>query len=141
MSAFGGSSLFMVVNDTGKNLLGINLDEPGVTLPDQVETLSDFVATVDQKTPPTDTLLADAAGGVGNSAFVSLYDFEDEGGSGEAQGGAQEISSLLGTQSLLASAAAIPEPGSLLLIGAALLALRISRRGRLARGALLHIPT
>ena len=138
VNPFARTGRFLVLSENPANPLGINLDEPEQTLPKQVEALSQFVAEVELPTPPDNTLLADAAGGTGDSAYGALYDFEDEAGAGTTQRGFQEIPSLLGAQSLLASAATVPEPGSLILIGTGLLALRMRHRSRLARDGLLQ---
>ena len=50
LSAFAQSGRFLVLNDRGSNLLGIDLDAPTEVTPAQVETLSDFVA--DFEPPP-----------------------------------------------------------------------------------------
>ena len=138
VNPFARTGRFLILNDNPANPLDINLDEPEQTRPKQVGTLSDFVKEVEVATPADSNLLADAAGGTGDSAYGALYDFEDEAGAGTTQRGFQEIPSLLGAQSLLASAATVPEPGSLILIGTGLLALRMRHRSRLARDGLLQ---
>lgn len=133
---------FLIMSENSANPLAINLDEPEQTLPKQVETLSAFVKEVEVATPPDNNRLADAAGGTGDSAYGALYDFEDEAGADTTQRGFHEIPSLLGAQSLLASAAAVPEPGSLLLIITGMLALRIQQRARCAGtvASSAHLP-
>ena len=142
MNPFARSGRFLILNDNIANPLDINLDEPEQTLPTQVEMLSDFVKEVEMATLPTNNLLADATGGTGDSAYGALYDFDDEAGADTTQRGFQEIPSLLGAQSLLASAAAVPEPGSLLLIVTGMLALRIHQRARCAGtvASSAHLP-
>lgn len=129
---FSGTASYLVLSDGGRNILGVDLDQPDDAPPTEIDTLANYVAEVDSNLPrphaPTPTsgnnLLTDATGGVGDSAFVSLYDFEDESGNptgnGEAQRGFQEIPSLLNAPTSLA-AIAVPEPGTLLLLGLGLL--------------------
>lgn len=81
--------------------------------------------------------VTDAAAGVGDNAYGALYDFEDDGAVGENPRGFQEISSLLAPQTVLAAASQVPEPGTVLLVGGALLAMRLARQRRSPRGALL----
>ncbi len=140
MGAVARTSRFLILNDTDNKLLGIDLDEPGETLPSEVETLAGFVGEAEQETPTDDKLLASTAAGVGDSAFVSLYAFEDDSGTGETQRGLQEITSLVGAQSVLASAASVTEPGSLLLIATGLLvALRVRRPCKRERSGQLQL--
>lgn len=132
ISPFVRTDRFLILNENIANPLDINVDEPEQIVPTQVEMLSDFVKEVEMATIPGNNLLADATGGTGDTAYGVLYDFEDEAGADATQRGFQEIPSLLGAQSLLASAAAVPEPGALLLIITGMLALRIHQRARCA---------
>lgn len=120
---------FLVLSDAGRDLLGVDVDNPGAT-PPRVDALAGYV---DQLHRPVPRSAADATGGVGDSAYGALYDFDDEGG-GETQRGFVEIPSLLSVPA--AAVAAIPEPGTLLLCGAGLLGWYARRRGpRLASAA------
>ncbi len=107
------------------------------TPPLDVPALETFLSDV---TPPENNeapVVTDVAAGVGNNAYGALYDFEDDGSVDENQRGFQEISSLLAPPTLLAAATQVSEPGTMLLLGGALLALRLSPQRRSGRGALL----
>ena len=130
----------LLLSDNGGRVLDVSLDQPDTMQAVTVETLADYVATVEAKPSSNTSLLNDATGGLGNNAYVSLYDF-DEGASvssGETSAGFQEITSLLDASSTRA-AASVPEPGTWLLLGAGLLVLRTRGRsmnlrwGRIAR--------
>jgi hypothetical protein len=130
MRAFARSGSVLVLNDTANQLFDIDFDAPGETAPAQLDVLAALVSDVSPVPLPDTPLLDTAAGGLGDSAYVALYDFDDEmGGAGES--GVQEISSLVSARSLLAANVAVPEPGTLVLVGVGLLALRLRwRRGQ-----------
>ena len=125
MLSFAGSNRLLTVAP------GADHESAGVTVRSLGTYLKDMQLRTDEPTP----VVTDVAAGVGNNAYGALYDFEDEGGVGENQRGFQEISSLVGAQALLLTSAAVPEPGTLLLIGAGLLALRLATQRRSPRGA------
>ncbi len=135
-SPFSWVSGGLVLSFAGSNRLltvapGADHESAGVTVRSLGTYLKDMQLRTDEPTP----VVTDVAAGVGNNAYGALYDFEDEGGVGENQRGFQEISSLVGAQALLLTSAAVPEPGTLLLIGAGLLALRLATQRRSPRGA------
>ena len=123
--AFARSRPTMLLSDNGRRMLDVNLDQFGVVQPPAVETLADYVTAVEPNPPLSTTPLTDASGSLGDSAYVSLYDFDDGGApsSGETHRGLQEITSLLDAKSTLAAATSVPEPGTALLIGVGLMAL------------------
>jgi hypothetical protein len=130
MRAFAHSGSVLVLNDTANQLFDFDFDAPGESAPAQLEVLAALVSEVSPVPMPDAPLLDTAAGGLGDSAYVALYDFDDElGGAGESA--VQEISSLVSARSLLAANVAVPEPGTLALVGAGLLALCLRwRRGQ-----------
>ena len=121
---------FLVLSDAGRELLGVNVEAPAAN-PPRVDALAGYVDELQQAPPPR--TLADASGGVGDSAYGALYDFDDEGGN-ETQRGFVEIPTVLAAPA--GAIAAVPEPGTLLLLAAGLLGWR-ARGGlrRPARGA------
>lgn len=131
--AFARSLPTMLLSDNGRRRLDVNLDPSGVVQPTAVETLADYVTAVEPNPSLNTNPLTDTSGGLGDSAYVSLYDFDDSGApsSGETHRGLQEITSLLDAKSTLAAATSVPEPGTGLLIGVGLMALL--GRGRLER--------
>ena len=128
--AFARSLPTMLLSDSGRRMLDVNLDQFNEVQPPAVETLADYVTAVEPNPLLNTTPLTDASGGLGDSAYVSLYDFDDGGApsSGETHRGLQEITSLLDAKSTLAAATSVPEPGTGLLIGVGLMALLGRRR-------------
>ena len=131
-NGFADSSVLpqLLLSETSGRLLDVSLEQNEQEQPATVEALADYVSTVETNPPSNSTLLNDATGGLGNNAYVALYDFDDETslGGGETSGGFQEISSLLDASSLRA-AVSVPEPGTGLLLGAGLVLLRAGGRG------------
>lgn len=132
----------LLLSETSGRLLDVSLEQPDQAQTATVEALADYVSTVKADPPSNSTLLNDATGGLGNNAYVALYDFDNETslGGGETTGGFQEISSLLDAGSLRA-AASVPEPGTAVLLGAGLLILRTCGRGAKRRwGRMSYVP-
>ncbi len=130
----------LLLSDSGAGLLDVSLDQSEVVQPAAVETLAEYVSTVGADPPADSALLNDATGGLGNNAYVSLYDFDDGTtvSSGETSGGFKEITSLLDANSTRA-ATSIPEPRTCLLLGAGLLIWRIrGRKLKLRWGGTAH---
>ena len=129
----------MLLNDNDGRLLDANLDQPEVVQAVSVGSLADYVTTHGSNQQTNSVLLNDATGGLGNNAYVALYDFDDGAtvSGNETAAGFQEITSLLDASSTRA-AASVPEPSTCLLLGAGLLVLR--SRGRAAQRLQGRLP-
>ncbi|MCC6707720.1 MAG: hypothetical protein IT492_09180 [Gammaproteobacteria bacterium] len=103
----------------------------------ETQALSAFLDDADRPAQDELAVVPDVAAGVGNNAYAALYDFEDNGGAGENQRGFQEISSLASEPAVLLAAVNVPEPASVLLVGGAMLVLRLTTRRRDQRGRML----
>lgn len=132
----------MLLSDGGRQVLDINLAQVEIPQPAEVATLAEYVTAVEPSEPPAASLVGEATGGLGDSAYVALYDFEDgtTPTGGETSGRFEEITTLLDANSTRAAITAVPEPKTYLLIGVGLLAWRARGRRRLTRASRRQIP-
>jgi hypothetical protein len=125
----------MLLSDHSLQTLDIRPAYPDIAQAAEVETLAEYVAAVEPSAPSSTSLAGEVTGGLGDSAYVALYDFDDSSApnGGETTGSFEEITTLLDVNSSRAAATAVPEPKTCLLIGVSLLALRARRGVKLAR--------
>ncbi|MGE0859856.1 MAG: hypothetical protein AB7I01_12265 [Gammaproteobacteria bacterium] len=119
--------LLMMVSDSGPRRLEVNLAQPQAT-GNNVESLRHYLGKRATRRPVTPALTA-ALGGVGDSAYATLYNFDDETG-GDTLRKLPELPTVLAASPVVA-AAAVAEPNALALLGLGLiLGWRRARQGR-----------
>lgn len=112
-----GGSLMMVLSASGPRRLEVDLGRPRTTGND-IEALRHYLGKRAMRRPAAPALTA-ALGGVGDSAYGTLYNFDDETG-GDTLRGLPELPSVLSTSPVVA-AAAVAEPNALALLALGLL--------------------
>lgn len=122
-----GGSLMMVLSASGPRRLEVDLGRPGTTGND-IAALRHYLGKRVTRRPVAPALTA-ALGGVGDSAYGTLYNFDDEPG-GDTLRGLPELPSVLAASPVVA-AAAVAEPNALALLALGLLVgWRRARPGR-----------
>lgn len=137
-AAWGRFTPTMILSDGGRRVVNINLAAADIAQPATLETLTDYVTAVAPSPPPATNLLGEAISGLGDSAYVALYDFDDSSAAGETTGGFEEITTLLDAHSTRAPATAVAEPRTWLLLGVSWFAVLACGRVKSARVGLSH---
>ena len=107
-----GGSLMMMLSASGPRRLEVDLAQPRTTA-DNVESLHHYLGKRAVRRPQAPALVA-ALGGVGDSAYGTLYNFDDENG-GDTLRTLPELPTVLAASPVVA-AAAVAEPNALALL-------------------------
>lgn len=122
-----GGSLMMMLSASGPRRLEVDLAEPRTT-GGNVESLRHYLGKRATRRPASPVLTA-ALGGVGDSAYGTLYNFDDETG-GDTLRKLPELPTVLAASPVVA-AAAVAEPNALALLALGLVVgWRRARQGR-----------
>ncbi|MBX9605617.1 MAG: hypothetical protein K2Y51_05305 [Gammaproteobacteria bacterium] len=122
-----GGSLMMMLSASGPRRLEVDLAQPQTTA-DNVESLRHYLGKRAVRRPQAPALVA-ALGGVGDSAYGTLYNFDDENG-GDTLRTLPELPTVLAASPVVV-AAAVAEPNALALLALGLVVgWRRTRRGR-----------
>lgn len=107
-----GGSLMMMLSASGPRRLEVDLAQPQTTA-DNVESLRHYLGKRAVRRPQAPALVA-ALGGVGDSAYGTLYNFDDENG-GDTLRTLPELPTVLAASPVVV-AAAVAEPNALALL-------------------------
>ncbi len=119
--------LMMMVSDSGPRRFEVDLAQPQA-IGNDIEPLRRYLAKRAPRSPAAPTVTT-ALGGVGDSAYGTLYNFDDETGAATLRG-LPELPSVLAASPVVA-AAAVAEPNALALLALGLIACwRRARQGR-----------